>query len=88
MLSILNTKFGTSFNHSDIWTSRTTAYNQYNYLKSHIMTFDEILSNESNSNKLIKKDGANEKIDNYLRLDESIERMCIEEIIEYYKKEI
>lgn len=88
VLSILNTKFGTSFNHSDICTSRTTAYNQYNYLKSHIMTFDEILSNESNSNKLIKKDGANEKIDNYLRLDESIERMCIEEIIEYYKKEI
>lgn len=88
VLSALNLKYGTEFNHSDVWTSRTTAYNQYNYFKAQIMAFDDILSGDSNSNVLIKQSNANERIDYYLNLDASIESMSVEELKKYYTQGI
>lgn len=88
VLVALNLKYKTEFNYSDMWTSRTTAYNQYNYFKSHIMAFDEILSTKSNSNKLVKMQNANEKIDEYLELDNDIEKMEITSISAFYTAEI
>lgn len=88
VLSVLNKKYKTEFNYSDVWTSRTTAYNQYNYFKSHIMAYDDILSVDSNSNKLVKTPNANIKIEEYLSLDAAIEKMTIEGIQKYYINEI
>lgn len=88
VLSALNIKYGTEFNHSDVWTSRTTAYNQYNYFKAQIMAFDDILSGDSNSNILIKQNNANERIDYYLNLDQPIETMSIENLKKYYTQGI
>lgn len=88
VLNVLNLKYGTEFNNSDIWTSRTTAYNQYNYFKCHIMVFDDILSSESNSNTLKKIQNANEKIDYYLSLDDEIENIPIDDLDTFYTKAI
>lgn len=40
-LDILNIKLGVEFSYKDIWTSRTTTYNQFNYFKRHLSYFDE-----------------------------------------------
>ena len=42
VLELINTKYDLSFNYLDIWTSRTTTYNQFNYFKKHLLAFDDL----------------------------------------------
>lgn len=42
VLDSLNSKFDTTLTFEDIWTSRTTVYNQFNYIKKHLLSWDEI----------------------------------------------
>jgi superfamily II DNA or RNA helicase len=42
VLDIINTKYDVQFGFKDIWTSRTTTYNQFNYFKKHLWGFDNI----------------------------------------------
>lgn len=42
VLELLNTKYDVQFGYKDIWTSRTTTYNQYNYFKKQLWAFDNI----------------------------------------------
>jgi superfamily II DNA or RNA helicase len=42
VLDLINTKYDVQFGYKDIWTSRTTTYNQFNYFKKHLWIFDNI----------------------------------------------
>jgi hypothetical protein len=42
VLDFLNSKFDTTLTFEDIWTSRTTVYNQFNYIKKHLLSWDAI----------------------------------------------
>ena len=83
VLSLLNLKYNTSFNFSDIWTSRTTTYNQFNYFKKHATIFDSIFSGDSS--EIVKAPNGNQVIDSILSLDQGIESMNINELKTYYK---
>lgn len=47
VLDSLNSKFDTTLTFEDIWTSRTTVYNQFNYIKKHLLSWDEIFDANS-----------------------------------------
>lgn len=73
VLEVINAKYSLSFNFTDIWSSRTTAYNQWNYFKQHILTLGDLF--ESNDvNLIIRKDNASPKISELLRATEVIEK--------------
>ena len=42
VLEALNSKYDTTLSFEDIWTSRTTVYNQFNYIKKHFFTWDKV----------------------------------------------
>ncbi len=42
VLDVLNSKYNTTLTFEDIWTSRTTVYNQFNYIKKHFFSWDDI----------------------------------------------
>jgi len=54
VLELLNVKFGIKFGFKDVWTSRTTAYNQFNYFKKHLWAFDNIFDNDEKDKENIK----------------------------------
>lgn len=85
VLSILNTKYETQFSFADIWTSRTTTHNQFNYFKNHILVFDDLFESP-NSAVIKRKDGAKFLIENYLNLNSNIELLKLDEIALEYKK--
>lgn len=82
VLNILNVKYGTAFNYGDIWTSRTTTYNQFNYFKKHTLAFGNIFSGDSS--EIIKAENGNELIDELLSMDSSVDNMQLEELKKYY----
>ncbi|MGX7364682.1 DEAD/DEAH box helicase family protein [Aerococcus suis] len=43
VLKILNQKYNVNFSFADVWTSRTTTYNQFNYFKAHLMLLEKIV---------------------------------------------
>jgi superfamily II DNA or RNA helicase len=47
-LELINMKFDVHFGYKDIWTSRTTTYNQFNYFKKHLWAFDNIFNTSDN----------------------------------------
>lgn len=52
LLDIINAKYNVHFGFKDIWTSRTTTYNQFNYFKKHLWEFDHIfITTESKQDK-------------------------------------
>ncbi len=42
VLDILNAKYDTTLSYEDIWTSRTTVYNQFNYIKKHFFAWNNV----------------------------------------------
>ena len=62
VLNILNTKYNTTLTFADIWTSRTTVYNQFNYIKKHLFAFSDIFDNNSAKNVIRLLPGGKEKI--------------------------
>lgn len=51
VLDIINTKYDVQFGFKDIWTSRTTTYNQFNYFKKHLWIFDNIFITSEDRNE-------------------------------------
>lgn len=82
VLELLNLKYGTTFNFADVWTSRTTAYNQFNYFKKHVACYGFI--QEENRSDIERTSNSNEQINALLALDQQIETMDIEALKEYY----
>lgn len=50
VLKLLNQRFNTTLGFNDVWTSRGTSYNQFNYFIKHLLSFDKfIFFDKSNS---------------------------------------
>ncbi len=76
VLEILNTKYDVQFGFKDIWTSRTTTYNQFNYFKKHLWVFDNIFSTtegKSDKEKIRINPGVQSSIQELLDLTGAIE---------------
>ena len=73
VLESLNSKFDTTLTFEDIWTSRTTVYNQFNYIKKHLLSWNEIFDTSSEKDVIaLLPDGA-EKTEQELDKSSDIE---------------
>lgn len=76
VLEILNTKYDVQFGFKDIWTSRTTTYNQFNYFKKHLWEFNNIFitaEEKSDKEKIRINPGTQPSIRELLHLTSEIE---------------
>ena len=53
-LAELNVLFGSHYTLTDVWTKRTTLYNQYGYFRNHLSLFEDFIEIK-NQNILLKK---------------------------------
>ena len=82
-LELLNKKYELNFRYEDVWSSRTTVYNQYNYFKNHVISiFDKycMISEDNESIKIINKEQEKE----ILEKTDFIESMNDEEYYKYF----
>lgn len=49
ILGILNNKFDLNFSYQDVWTNRSTVYNQFNYFKCHLVHFSDAFTKTTKS---------------------------------------
>lgn len=47
LLDVLNDRYNITLGYNDVWTSRGTAYNQFNYFFRHLLTFEDSFSKGS-----------------------------------------
>ena len=74
----LNATYGTSLRFEDIWTSRTTAANQFGYFSNHLSQWTDIF--DCTQKNIIKiKAGAEAKIDSALEATKEIENCKTED---------
>lgn len=76
VLDILNAKYDVQFGFKDIWTSRTTTYNQFNYFKKHLWIFENIFITDERRNdkeKIQIVPGSQSSIKELLNLTKEIE---------------
>lgn len=52
VLEALNAKFDTTLTFEDIWTSRTTVYNQFNYIRKHLLSWNDIFDLKAPNNEI------------------------------------
>ncbi len=79
VLAALNEKYDTTLKLIDIWSSRTTLYNQFNYLKKHLSIWPGIFANGT-SEIMVVADGA-EKIQELLRKTNEIETCPMDKLL-------
>ncbi len=86
VLSLINTKFNSNFNFKDVWTSRTTAYNQFNYFKKHLWCIENVFLHDTRRKEyIIKSENANPIITDLLAQTQDIENIeSFDEYIELY----
>ncbi len=76
VLDIINTKYDVQFGFKDIWTSKTTTYNQFNYFKKHLWEFNNIFittEEKTDKEKIRINPGAQSSIKELLDLTSTIE---------------
>lgn len=44
VLEMLNEKYDLELDYKDVWSSKSTAYNQFNYFKTHLLEYDNIFT--------------------------------------------
>jgi len=71
ILDELNLSFNSEYSLTDIWTKRTTLYNQYNYFKNHLSIFSDFIEIKNQSIYLIS--GKSNKLNQLLALDNKLE---------------
>ena len=85
VLDLINAKFDVNFNFNDIWTSRTTAYNQFNYFKNHLFCFDNVIDvNASKKNSICKIQDKESEIEKMLISTEMIELCSLKDLHSAY----
>lgn len=70
----LNEKFNVDFSFQDIWFSKTTTSNQFNYFKNHLQKFDDIISYSQKDDSLLLIPGLESRIDDILSKTEEFEK--------------
>lgn len=73
VLEALNAKFDTSLTFEDIWTSRTTVYNQFNYILKHLLSWNDIFDSASPKNEIRLAEGGAKRISEILDKSSEIE---------------
>lgn len=86
VLDVLNSKFDTTLTFEDIWTSRTTVYNQFNYILKHLLTWSDVFDSTASKNEIrLLPDGA-DKIKELLDKSAKIESCPLDSLIRNYTK--
>ncbi|NFN85902.1 DEAD/DEAH box helicase [Clostridium sporogenes] len=80
VLDLINSKYDVQFGFKDIWTSRTTTYNQFNYFKKHLWIFSNIFDTDDRSKndreKIRLLPGTQASISELLNLTSQVESIC------------
>lgn len=83
ILNILNNKFDLNFSYQDVWTNRSTVYNQFNYFKCHLVHFSNAFTKTSKS--IIFDVSKKQEILNLLLKTNFIENMDDSKRLEFFK---
>lgn len=75
VLNLLNKKFDIELDFKDVWSSRGTSYNQFNYFSKHLLTFENIFQVGSEKHTLELIPGAVVNIDTLLNSTIEIENL-------------
>jgi hypothetical protein len=73
VLEVLNSKFDTTLTFEDIWSSRTTVYNQFNYILKHLLSWPDIFDDKAPKNEIRLLPGGKERIKEILDKSSEIE---------------
>ncbi|MEK4164859.1 DEAD/DEAH box helicase family protein [Bacillus sp. FSL W8-0672] len=77
VLEILNKKFDIDIDYKDVWTSRGTSYNQFNYFVKHLLSFDNIFQMSPTEKHVIEmKPGAKINIETLLEESNELEELA------------
>ncbi|WP_117148893.1 DEAD/DEAH box helicase family protein [Paraliobacillus zengyii] len=77
ILNMLNQKFGIEIAYQDVWTSRGTSYNQFNYFIKHLLSFHNIFQKSKTEKHVIELiPGAKVSIDSMLEETKEIEEIA------------
>ena len=77
VLEILNKKFNIELAYKDVWTSRGTSYNQFNYFVKHLLTFKNIFQLGNKKHVIEVIPGALVNINNLLQETSQIEEAAL-----------
>ena len=84
VLEALNLKFDTTLTFEDIWTSRTTVYNQFNYILKHLLSWSDVFDSTASKNEIrLLPDGA-DKIHELLDKSADIESCPLDSLKRNY----
>lgn len=84
VLEALNLKFDTTLTFEDIWTSRTTVYNQFNYILKHLLSWSDVFDSTASKNEIrLLPDGA-DKIKELLDKSAEIESCPLDSLKRNY----
>jgi hypothetical protein len=80
ILNELNNYFGTNYNETEVWTQRTTIYNQFAYFRNHLSLFTEFIEiDNQGSIILIEKNAAKARyllsLDNRLEFENNLQSL-------------
>lgn len=84
VLETLNAKFDTTLTFEDIWTSRTTVYNQFNYILKHLLSWDDIFDAAASKNEIRLLPGGEERIHRLLADTSEIETCPLDALNRHY----
>ena len=73
LLDLLNDRYGLTLGYNDVWTSRGTAYNQFNYFLRHLSAFGNHLSKKHGKHTIKVEPGSRAHIESLLSESQSIE---------------
>ncbi len=73
VLDALNARFDTTLTYEDIWSSRTTVYNQFRYIQNHLQTWDGIFDPATERDVLALLPGGADRIRDELAKSAEIE---------------
>lgn len=76
-LMLLNTKFNFSFTYIDLWTTRTTIYNQFTYFREHLIAFGLFEKDDLLIKSIKKKKNADREINKLLYTTKEVEKFII-----------
>lgn len=73
VLNLLNDKFGIELDFKDVWSSRGTSYNQFNYFYKHLLTFENIFQSGAEKHTIEIIPGSIVSIDTLLNSTSKVE---------------
>ena len=80
VLEVLNAKYDTTLSYEDIWTSRTTVYNQFNYIKKHFFVWDQLFDLGAPNDVIRLLPDGGKKIQELLEKSSEIESCPLDQI--------